>query len=96
MIVYTTDMEAVRVRVREFRENLAAYLESSTPVAITKHGETVGFYVPAHRKPDQAELEALRAAGRQLDALIAAAGATEDELVADFREAVRHARKSKR
>jgi antitoxin (DNA-binding transcriptional repressor) of toxin-antitoxin stability system len=89
-------MDAIRVGIREFRENLAAYLESSTPVAITKHGETVGFYVPAHPNPSQAELDALRAAGRQLDALIAAAGATEEELVADFREAVRQSRKVKR
>ena len=43
-------MQAVKVGIREFRENLTAYIESSTPVAITRHGETVGFYVPAPRK----------------------------------------------
>lgn len=89
-------MDTPHIGIREFRENLAAWLESSTPVAITRHGETLGFYVPARRKPSQAELDALRAAGRQLDAFIAAAGATEDELVTDFRKAVRQARKSKR
>jgi antitoxin (DNA-binding transcriptional repressor) of toxin-antitoxin stability system len=89
-------MDTLRVGIREFRENLSAYLESSTPVAITKHGETVGFYVPARRKPTQAELDALRAAGRQLDALIAAAGATEDELIADFKTAARQSRQAKR
>jgi antitoxin (DNA-binding transcriptional repressor) of toxin-antitoxin stability system len=77
-------MQSVRIGIREFRENLASYIESSTPVAITRHGETVGFYVPARRKREQADLEALRKAGEQLDAMIAAAGITEDELVEDF------------
>jgi antitoxin (DNA-binding transcriptional repressor) of toxin-antitoxin stability system len=83
-------MQSVRVGIREFRENLAAYIESSTPVAITRHGETVGFYVPARRKREQADLEALRKAGEQLDAMIAAAGTTEDELVEDFKAARRN------
>jgi hypothetical protein len=58
-------------------------------VAITRHGETVGFYVPVRRKREQADLEALRKAGEQLDAMIAAAGTTEDELVEDFNAARR-------
>jgi antitoxin (DNA-binding transcriptional repressor) of toxin-antitoxin stability system len=85
-------MQSVRVGIREFRENLASYIESSTPVAITRHGETVGFYVPARRKREQADLEALRRAGEQLDALIAAAGTTEEELVEDFKEVRRRNR----
>ena len=36
-------MESERVGIREFRENLARYIESAIPVAITRHGETVGF-----------------------------------------------------
>ena len=80
----------MEVGIREFRENLASYIESSTPVAITRHGETVGFYIPARRKREQADLEALCKAGEQLDAMIAAAGTTEDELVEDFKEARRN------
>ena len=83
------------IGIREFREKLSSFLESSTPVAITRHGETVGFYIPARRKRRDADLDALRRAGEQLDALIAAAGTTEDELVADFKELRRPARKSK-
>jgi antitoxin (DNA-binding transcriptional repressor) of toxin-antitoxin stability system len=67
------------VGIREFREKLSSFLESATPVAITRHGETVGFYIPARRKRKDADLDALRRAGEQLDALIAAAGTTEDE-----------------
>ena len=84
------------IGIREFREKLSSFLESSTPVAITRHGETVGFYIPVRRKQKDADLDALRRAGEQLDALIAAAGTTEDELVADFRGLRRQARKAKR
>ena len=88
-------MQSARVGIREFRENLASYIESSTPVAITRHGETVGFYVPSRRKRQQADLDALRKAGEQLDALIAAAGVSEGELVDDFKKARRGARTGK-
>lgn len=44
-------MEALKVGIREFREKSASYLlESDVPVAITRHGDTVGYYVPAQRK----------------------------------------------
>jgi hypothetical protein len=58
-------MQSTRVGIREFRENLASYLESQTPVAITRHGATIGIYVPTHRKPSEDDLEALRAAGEK-------------------------------
>jgi antitoxin (DNA-binding transcriptional repressor) of toxin-antitoxin stability system len=89
-------MESIKVGIREFRENLSSFLESSKPVAITRHGETVGFYIPAKRKRKQADLEALLAAGKQLDAMLAAAGVTEDELVRDFKELRRQARRTER
>ena len=56
-------MHTTKVGIREFRENLADYLESKTPVAITRHGSTIGIYVPTRPKPSQADLEALRVAG---------------------------------
>jgi hypothetical protein len=54
-------------------------------VAFTRHGATIGIYVPTKPKPSQAELEALRLAGEKMRELIAAAGTTEDELVEDFK-----------
>jgi len=86
-------MQASKVGIREFRENLADYLESSTPVAITRHGATIGFYVPARRRPSEADLEALQAAGEQLQAMIVAAGTSEDEIVAEFKKARRTRRR---
>ena len=89
-------MQATKVGIREFRENLSSYLESKTPVAITRHGATVGIYVPTRPKPSQADLEALRVAGEKMQELIKAAGTTEDELMEDFKKLRRERRMQKR
>jgi PHD/YefM family antitoxin component YafN of YafNO toxin-antitoxin module len=79
-------MGAVKVGIREFREKLAAYLlESDTPVAITRHGDTVGYYIPARRKRSEAERTALREAASRLQKMLDAEGITEEEIVADFK-----------
>lgn len=88
-------MQTTKVGIREFREKLADYLESKTPVAITRHGSTIGIYVPTKPKPSQADLEALRVAGERMQELIAAAGTTEDEIVAEFKKARRTQRTRK-
>jgi hypothetical protein len=85
-------MDTAKVGIRQFREQLGSYLESAKPVAITKHGRTVGFYIPVHRSPEIEEREALREAGRRLDAWMAEQKVSEDELVAEFE----HSRKSSR
>ena len=98
IIVYAIEvapMQTTKVGIREFRENLADYLESKTPVAITRHGATIGIYVPTKPKPSQVELEALRVAGEKMQELIAAAGTTEDEIMADFKKARRERRTRK-
>src|SRR5260370_38334896 len=78
-------MEPITVGIREFRENLASYLlESDTPVAITSHGGTIGYFIPARHKRCEAERTALKEAAAQLDALLAAKGLTEDQIVLDF------------
>jgi len=88
-------MQAAKIGIREFRENLSSYLESKTPVAITRHGATIGIYVPTRPKASQADLEALRVAGERMQKLIAAAGTTEDELVEDFKKLRRQRRMQK-
>ena len=79
-------MQTTKVGVREFRENLSNYLESKTPVAITRHGSTIGIYLPTRPKPFQADLDALRTAGEKLDAMIVNVGTTEEELMQDFKK----------
>jgi hypothetical protein len=88
-------MQTTKVGIREFREHLSDYLESKTPVAITRHGATIGIYVPTKPKPNLADLEALRVAGEKMQELVLAAGTSEDEIVADFKELRRQRRTQK-
>lgn len=76
-------MAIQKVGIREFREKLATYLESDKAVAITRHGGTVGYYVP-RRKRNDAEFAALK---REVSALVRVAKAfrAEDELLRDFK-----------
>jgi PHD/YefM family antitoxin component YafN of YafNO toxin-antitoxin module len=75
-------METVKVGIREFRENLAGYLlESSSPIAITRHGDTVGYYIPARRGRTEADRDSLREAASRMQSMMASLGITEDEVI---------------
>ncbi|NOS87417.1 MAG: type II toxin-antitoxin system Phd/YefM family antitoxin [Methylococcaceae bacterium] len=74
-----------KVGVKEFRAHLPAYLDSVSPIAITRHGETIGYYIPAHPGRNQAELDALKQAAAQLEAMMSALGVSEDDIVAEFK-----------
>ncbi len=89
-------METVKVGVREFRENLSSFLESGNSLAIERHGKTLGFFIPAHRRDRKADIEALRAAGKELDSMIASWGVSEEELMKEYKEIRRAAREKKR
>jgi antitoxin (DNA-binding transcriptional repressor) of toxin-antitoxin stability system len=89
-------MDTEKIGMREFRENLAGYLESGKPLAITRHGETLGFFIPAQKRSRVQEVEAMRAAARDLDAMIASWGVSEDELLREYKEIRRASRESKR
>jgi hypothetical protein len=84
-------MPAIKVGVREFREQISRFLESDTPVAVTRRGETLGVYVPTpRRKVKPADIGDLRAAADQLAATLA--GVDEEELVAEFKQLRRKAK----
>ena len=77
---------ALKIGIREFREKLASYLlESDTPLAITRHGDTVGYYIPARRKRTDREHAALEDAAARLQEMLAAKGLSEEGVVADFK-----------
>src|SRR5208282_3889626 len=66
-------MTTIKVGVREFRERIATFLESDTPVAVTRRGETLGVYVPTRRKSSAnrkaqktADISELKAASNRL------------------------------
>jgi hypothetical protein len=78
-------MPAIKVGVREFREQIARYLESDTPVAVTRRGETLGVYVPTPKKKvKQADLGDLKAAADRLAAALA--DLDEDEIASEFKQ----------
>jgi hypothetical protein len=78
-------MPTVKVGVREFREQIARFLESDTPVAVTRRGETLGVYVPTPRKPvKSADAGELKAAADRLAEALADTG--EEEIVANFKQ----------
>ena len=89
-------METEKIGVREFRENLTGYLESGRPLAITRHGETLGFFIPAQKRSRKAEVEAMRAAAKELDAMIAAWGTSEDALMQEYKQIRQTTREKKR
>jgi antitoxin (DNA-binding transcriptional repressor) of toxin-antitoxin stability system len=74
-----------KVGMREFREHLPQYLMASSPVAITRHGETVGYYIPTRHQPEKTELDALKKAAMHLEKLLVDHGITEEELLREFR-----------
>lgn len=79
-------MGTVKVGIREFREKLATYLlETDQAVAITRHGDTVGYYIPARRKRTEAERAALKEAASRLQDALAAEGISEEEIMRDFK-----------
>lgn len=80
-------MSALKVGIREFRADLQHYLlETGSPLAITRHGETIGYYIPSREAKASDDLAALKAAAGKLDALLKDAKVSEDELVAEFRK----------
>jgi len=78
-------MSTIKVGVREFRERIATFLESETPVAVTRRGETLGVYVPTPRRgPRTADLSELKAASDRLTEAVA--DINEDDLVGEFKQ----------
>jgi antitoxin (DNA-binding transcriptional repressor) of toxin-antitoxin stability system len=78
-------METLKVGIREFRSHLPHYLlEVGQPVAITRHGETIGYYIPSREKQSEDDLASLKAAAARLDALLEAAQIDTEEVASEF------------
>ena len=74
-------MPLVQIGVREFRDNLTEYLESSEPVQITKRGRAVGVFSPTD--PDRVtKRERFYAARAQFDELVSTAD--QEAILQDF------------
>ena len=73
-------------------KQIARFLESDTPVAVTRRGETLGVYVATPRKSvKSADMTQLRAAADRLAAALS--DVDEEKIVAEFKQ-TRRARKA--
>lgn len=87
-------MEAIKVGIREFRADLAEYIAASTPVAVTRHGQTVGFFIPTHGQTE-GDLAALKKAGAALDKLLEIQHVDVEDVITDFKVARKRETSSK-
>lgn len=71
-------MHPISVGIREFRARLAEYLlKSDKPVAVTRHGETIGYFIPARAGRADLDRAALKAAASKLGQLLEREGLSE-------------------
>ena len=75
-----------KVNLREFRNNMAQHIGGQSPFAVTKHGQTVGYYIPVAVKPTEEDMASLHKAAQAFDGLLADHGINEDEIVAEFQD----------
>lgn len=82
-------MEPASVGIREFRTRLAEYLlKSDKPVAVTRHGQTVGYFIPARAARADLDRAALKEAAAKMDGMLKRAGFSEaqlEDVTRDFR-----------
>lgn len=83
-------METTKVGIREFRTDLAEYIASSRPVAVTRHGQTVGYFIPTHGQVES-DVVALKKVSKTLDKLLESQGVDVESVVSDFKAARRRA-----
>jgi len=57
------------VGVREFRADLASYIDRDEPIALTRHGKTVGLFIPTQVER-AANMAAFRQAADRLDEML--------------------------
>jgi len=67
------------VGVREFRDHATIYLSGPDPVAISKHGQVIGFYIPVERDQEQAK-RAIEKLGHSVEKILEETGMSEEEL----------------
>ena len=79
-------MDTLKVGIREFRADLADYIASNTPVAVTRHGQTVGYFIPTQGQTE-ADTTALKRASNTLDQLLLQHQVDAEQVVAEFKAA---------
>lgn len=70
-----------RVGVREFRDHATQYLAGSEVLVIERHGESIGFYIPATAPRPVASPEAFERLDRAVTRVLDQTGFSEEELI---------------
>lgn len=80
--------QPLEVSTHQLRADLATFLDSSETLAITRHGQIIGYYIPA-RDPQKLreELRQFEASAERLRGMLENVNTTEDELVEEFKVA---------
>ena len=66
------------VGVREFRDHATSYLSGPDPVAVSKHGRVIGFYIPVDRDEDEVR-SAVARLGQTVGRVLDETGLSEDD-----------------
>jgi len=89
-------MESLVVGIREFRARLADFLlKGHRPVTVTRHGATIGYFIPVRAARRDLDRATLKEAAIQMDAMLKNAHFTADE-IGDISKEFRLWRKSSR
>lgn len=70
-----------RIGVREFRDHATKYLAGEEVLAVERHGQPIGFYIPTSRRRGEALAESLARLDAVVRDVLRETGMTEDELV---------------
>ena len=76
-------MDTPSVGIREFRASLAEYIDTDAPVTITRHGQSVGLFVPL-RRPSAEDLQRLEASAAKVREAMPLSDDEVEAVVADF------------
>jgi hypothetical protein len=80
------------VGIREFRDHATQYLAGGTVLAIERHDQIIGFYIPVSPAPGDKVRPALERLTKAVDRVLAETGMSEAELTETLRPARRRAR----
>ena len=73
-----------RVGVREFRDHATQYLSGDEVLAIERHGQPLGFYIPTGKSRRQSLEEALTRLEQTVQQVLAETEMSEDDLSSLF------------
>ncbi|MBI4495214.1 MAG: hypothetical protein HY690_20760 [Chloroflexi bacterium] len=69
-----------RVGVREFRDHATQYLGGDEVLAVERHGQTIGFYIPTGASRQESFVQALERLEQTAQRVLTEAGLSEEEL----------------